>query len=66
MNNPLGISPSKGPRITLIYTSELILCSTIYMYDGPVDLTQGHFKVDFTSDRDWVWVVVGVLRTLMT
>ena len=44
MNNPLGVSPSKGKqgttrgkesglfmglRSTLIYTSELILCSTI-------------------------------------
>ena len=29
MNNPLGVSPSKGKRGTLIYTSELILSSTI-------------------------------------
>ena len=42
MNNPLGVSPSKGPLLgltpsglfmglssTIIYTSELILCSTI-------------------------------------
>ena len=32
MNNPLGVSPSKGKQGTTLYTLELILCCTVFVF----------------------------------
>ena len=55
----LGLTPSGFSHIssTLIYTSELILCSTIYLdYDWPrteFGVIIGYLRLPPLQDKDW-------------